>query len=320
MAVKDYNVEPELNVSISGINIAEGCAPSGINDAIRQLMADVKEESEAQAQAVGKTDAAVDALDSALRALVAEEVAKCLKIAGGTLEGPLCFGSSGRAVWDGDNKVMQFQAFGDDQPGAQIACRMHDAPELPGTLTLQGRNSDGSEGTAVIVHPSGAVEVGGSTVLTSAGGSVEGDIDLSHHILKDAESITLSPGGTPGHGGHIDFHFNASGEEYTSRIIENASGHLEVTASEGLYVNGQQVATASSGTAYSAARLTNVAAGKVSGNSFTLPDGGTWRYMTFTHNDVYVYSPYGGSAAGGTKITRSGGYPQNIIYIAVRCA
>ena len=58
MSVKDYNVEPELNVSISGISIAEGCAPSGINDALRQLMADVKEESEAQAQAVGEAASA----------------------------------------------------------------------------------------------------------------------------------------------------------------------------------------------------------------------------------------------------------------------
>lgn len=42
MAVSDYNTNPDLNTAISGINIAEGCPPSGINNAIRQLMADVK--------------------------------------------------------------------------------------------------------------------------------------------------------------------------------------------------------------------------------------------------------------------------------------
>lgn len=42
MSVKDYRVDPDLNTAISGINIAEGCPPSGINNAIRQLMADVK--------------------------------------------------------------------------------------------------------------------------------------------------------------------------------------------------------------------------------------------------------------------------------------
>ncbi|MBR6673437.1 MAG: tail fiber protein, partial [Mailhella sp.] len=61
MSVKDYNVEPELNVSISGINSAGGCAPSGINDAIRQLMADVKEEQNARAARDSGQDAATAA-------------------------------------------------------------------------------------------------------------------------------------------------------------------------------------------------------------------------------------------------------------------
>lgn len=41
MAIGDYSVTPASNTSISGINITEGCNPSGINDAIRQLMADL---------------------------------------------------------------------------------------------------------------------------------------------------------------------------------------------------------------------------------------------------------------------------------------
>jgi hypothetical protein len=42
MAIKDYSATPANNGTISGINIAEGCQPSGINDAIRQQMADLK--------------------------------------------------------------------------------------------------------------------------------------------------------------------------------------------------------------------------------------------------------------------------------------
>ena len=49
MAVSDYNTNPDLNTAIAGINIAEGCPPSGINNAIRQLMADVKAEHDTQA-------------------------------------------------------------------------------------------------------------------------------------------------------------------------------------------------------------------------------------------------------------------------------
>lgn len=42
MAVTDYSTTPASNTTISGINIAEACSPAGINNAIRQLMADVR--------------------------------------------------------------------------------------------------------------------------------------------------------------------------------------------------------------------------------------------------------------------------------------
>lgn len=48
MSVKDYDLNPDNNTQINGINIAEGCPPSGINNAIRQIMADVKADSDAQ--------------------------------------------------------------------------------------------------------------------------------------------------------------------------------------------------------------------------------------------------------------------------------
>jgi hypothetical protein len=41
MSVDNYSSTPASNTAISGINLAEGCNASGINDAIRQLMADV---------------------------------------------------------------------------------------------------------------------------------------------------------------------------------------------------------------------------------------------------------------------------------------
>lgn len=42
MAVSDYDTDPANNVTISGINIAEGCPPGNLNNAIRQMMADTK--------------------------------------------------------------------------------------------------------------------------------------------------------------------------------------------------------------------------------------------------------------------------------------
>lgn len=46
MAVSDYSKVPGENTSISGINIGEGCPPGNMNDALRQLMADVRAMSE----------------------------------------------------------------------------------------------------------------------------------------------------------------------------------------------------------------------------------------------------------------------------------
>lgn len=41
--ISEFDVNPDNNTDINSINIAEGCAPSGINNAIRQLMSDLKE-------------------------------------------------------------------------------------------------------------------------------------------------------------------------------------------------------------------------------------------------------------------------------------
>ena len=41
--ISEFDANPDNNTDINSINIAEGCAPSGINNAIRQLMADLKD-------------------------------------------------------------------------------------------------------------------------------------------------------------------------------------------------------------------------------------------------------------------------------------
>lgn len=41
--VSEWSTTASNNTDIGGINIAEGCAPSGINNAIRELMAQVKD-------------------------------------------------------------------------------------------------------------------------------------------------------------------------------------------------------------------------------------------------------------------------------------
>lgn len=42
MAVTDYSATPGSNTTIGGFNIAEGCPPGNLNNAFRQMMADVR--------------------------------------------------------------------------------------------------------------------------------------------------------------------------------------------------------------------------------------------------------------------------------------
>ena len=44
-SVRDFDATAANNTDIQSVNIAEGCAPSGINNAIRELMADMKDVS-----------------------------------------------------------------------------------------------------------------------------------------------------------------------------------------------------------------------------------------------------------------------------------
>jgi len=41
--ISEFDTNPDLNTDINSINIAEGCAPSGVNNAIRTLMSDLKD-------------------------------------------------------------------------------------------------------------------------------------------------------------------------------------------------------------------------------------------------------------------------------------
>ena len=44
--ISEFDTNPALNTDIDSINIAEGCAPSGINNAIRELMSQLKNQQD----------------------------------------------------------------------------------------------------------------------------------------------------------------------------------------------------------------------------------------------------------------------------------
>ena len=74
------------------------------------------------------------------------------------------------------------------------------------------------------------MEVNSSGLTVNGGLSITGFID-------GATNIELKPSSSSaGNGGYIDFHYNQSSSDYTSRIIEDASGRLYLQATNGIRI------------------------------------------------------------------------------------
>ena len=225
MAIKDYSTTPDMNTTISGINIAEGCLPSGINNAIRQLMADVKEESEAQSEAY-----------TALRALVAQEVEKCLSLIGGTMSGPIVGSvniamrspnSSGRLLFLGGTSTSD---------GAYLGLYGADNGSV-GRARLVAVKGDAT--TELMVKTNGTASINNNDIFTSAGGVMQGEINFNHYTARNLGAIEMQPRTGSNIGGYIDFNFNGSAQDYTARIIEAQQGVIDIEAAGGVRVNGK---------------------------------------------------------------------------------
>ncbi|WP_458401139.1 hypothetical protein [Mailhella sp.] len=338
MPVKDYNKEASLNVSISGINIAEGCAPSGINDAIRQLMADVKEESEAQAEAVAEAESAassqVSSLNSTLRAFIAQEVAKYLPLSGGKLTGRLtgvyydqiCSGLD-HTVLPSTNAYGSSLRFLDKNstPFASLNPIRRSTGE--NILRLSVLKADGVNGTHLDIQQKDGVAsmlLAGASVLTSAGGTVTGTLSFgeSHNVInKNSDDSVLRIIGGRGypsnpflelHGGSVTsmpgvFVLSARTSDSNKRdLIGYPSGDLTW--------RGSSVLTSAGGLLMN---RSNVVAGSVAGGSYTLPSGGTWAYI-FMRGQYEGNAVASGVAAGGTTV--STGDNGTHAYFAVRVA
>lgn len=81
--------------------------------------------------------------------------------------------------------------------------------------------------------------------LPLAGGTLTGNLNAEGKQVA-AGYIELKPTTTSTNGGFIDFHYAGSTADYTSRIIEDASGRLSITASNGVKINNAPAATVES--------------------------------------------------------------------------
>lgn len=134
--------------------------------------------------------------------------------------------------------------------------------------------------------------------LPLAGGTMTGGINMGANGLSHVRSIEMSPEkNTSGHGGIIDFHFNQSTADYTSRISEAQEKVLSVTAENGFKCNGKNVVR-------SVNNLNANAAGNVSITIPDVPDLKTTLDNKAEKNHTHPYLPLaGGTMTGGITLT-----------------
>ena len=81
------------------------------------------------------------------------------------------------------------------------------------------------------------------TTLTNKISTLEGYFKNSPSSYFYENGIELNASSNAGTYAYVDFHYNGSSADYTSRIIEPASGKLNLVASNGVQVSGSPVFT-----------------------------------------------------------------------------
>ena len=114
--------------------------------------------------------------------------------------------------------------------------KTHDEPDA--TLTAAAGHA---------FSPAGAASMQGEIddKLSTRGGTMTGVLNMNNNPINHTSGIELQGSG---YGGYVDFHYDGNAADYTSRIIENTQGHIDITAPNGVGVNGNSVLTSAGGT------------------------------------------------------------------------
>jgi hypothetical protein len=302
--VSEWSATASNNTDIGGINIAEGCAPSGINNAIRELMAQVKD-----MQAGSDSDGFVVAGTMTCSGPVI--MSSTLDVSGATtFSNTVILGGSATATTqtssDDSTKVATTEFVKDvalpDLSGNGIAVRTAALTLTPRTITagtgITVADGDGVAGNPTITN-SGVTSVNGNTgaVVTITSGTAvtaSGTSVTFGSIPSSAKRVTLlldqiSTNGTSplfvrlGTSGGMDSSNNYS---YVNHVLGAGLERIS-SLSGGSYPNGfclsleAQFTTA--GSSYSGEfvfSLINSNNWIISGQMSNLVSPGLWHYLT----------------------------------------
>lgn len=133
----------------------------------------------------------VSSLDASLRALIAEEVAKCLKLTGGTMNGVIY-----NPTFMRNNLSGQIELYGGTtgSNGAYIALYGQSCTDGYGSGKLLLRAANKGTTTDVTIDPGKGMYVAGKEVLTSAGGTLTGGLTGTAYTQKlSSIDVTATP-------------------------------------------------------------------------------------------------------------------------------
>lgn len=210
--ISEWSVTPASNTDIDGINIAEGCAPSGINDAIREMMAQVKDlysgtTGDAIAIAGGGTGATTaSAARTALGVAIGTDV---LPVANPSYTGTLTGGVAtlGTNVYDSGaieigrmgtgDRVALVDFVSSGTPGAvDFSARVIRNAGVNGSLEIKNTGSGDialipDTGASWNIRQNSSTSYGGSLRIGGAGGPPGGALDF----IAESDVRWLARGG-----------------------------------------------------------------------------------------------------------------------------
>jgi hypothetical protein len=212
--ISEFSSTPANNTDIDSINIAEGCAPSGINDAIRELMAQLKE---FQTGAAGDSfNGPVGTTTAAAGAFTTLAASGAVTLSGGTANGVAYLNGSkvlttGSALtFDGAN--LNFggtsQRITGDFSNATLASR----------VIFQSSTTNGASGVISIPN--------GTGVIASWSAQNSSDVANGANIAMRASDTDMSVrSGITGTGTYLPMTFFTGGSE---RMRVDTSGNFGI--------------------------------------------------------------------------------------------
>jgi len=322
MSVDDYSTNPNNNSAISGINIAEGCPPSNVNNAIRQLMADVKAKTTS-------IDSSISTLDSG-----------ALKKSGGVMTGaiksdvqPAMTSNSntglrlcGDSSWDegarlallsedgGGNFYLSaiksdgtgvFVTLGGNADTGQLAWNNQEIPTVALTGLLANLTTTAKNNLVAAINEVKSLIPGGGSFLPLGGGTMSGTIKSDVQPAMAANSGTglrLAGGSTWNNGSRLALRNTSGGGGFTISAIQSNSTFVSLIgdANGGLTWDSKPVLLAGD------TLFPTVKDAVISDNKLYAPSGGTWwctgHYVINSTYEYFVNASYAGGAGIYTNV------------------